>query len=91
MTHAEIRQRAHAAARAEIARDLGSLMIGDTVTATELNWTERYLHYFWTAFAFHAAVARGATAQVAAQILSTTEVQNEIAARVAGVVNEVTA
>ena len=80
---ASIRARAHQSAKTELARDVGSMVIGDDQSDAEADWCYRYLTYFVNAFAFFAALDRcDGNARRAAQLVCEREIRDEIAARV---------
>jgi hypothetical protein len=81
----QIRERAQASARDEICRDFGHVVLDyiDRDQMTHGEWFARYLEYFYTAFAYFAAISKGASAAEAAEIVSEPEIKCEIEARVA--------
>jgi hypothetical protein len=84
---AEIRRCADRAARAECARDLGNVVLGETPALDERELVRRYLTYWFTAFAFFAARDCGGS-QFARSAVDSLEVQSELTSLVDSITSE---
>ena len=88
---ARIRQRACRAARAKLAREVGEMVLGDSIADTERNWAKRHAELYWRAFAYLCALEKTGSREVARQLVGTAELQREIAARVKRSVDDIDA
>ena len=79
----KVRALARQSANAEIARDVGAIVLGESVEVAERDWCARYMTYFFNAFAFHSAIELSCgDHNLAREIVESSEVQNEIASRI---------
>jgi hypothetical protein len=86
-----VREQADRAAHARVARDVGELVLAESVEAVERNWTQCYLGHWVRSFAYFSALElTGHNHDAAREIVGSPEIQKEIGARVSSLLADVT-